>query len=469
MTLPQAFIDEINSYNAECLDGLAETLATTAPETSIRINRDKCTVRANVDDERVAWCNEGIYLSGRPTFTFDPAMHQGLYYVQDASSMSIVHVIKQISSIEGGKALKYLDACAAPGGKTTAAISSLPTGSFVVANEYDYRRAAILAENIAKWGSPRVMVTRGDTACMTGLGEVFDVVAADVPCSGEGMMRKDALAISQWSPSLVNECAARQKVIVGNLWKVLRPGGYMIYSTCTFNRHENEDMIEYICENLGGKTIDTGLAGTNGVAEGIATKHHCCRFIPGRVRGEGLFISVIRKDGDKEVSAPKAAKKAISTFIKADSSQSVALKWINGDYRLAVIGDRLMALPADDERWLRGVASRLDVVTAGVTLATIKGRDLIPAQELALSTALNKEAFTIVETDYQTAIAYLRHEAINIEAPRGNVLLQYKCMPLGFVKNLGNRANNLYPTTWRVLSGNTPDIDPDIIHRLRLS
>ena len=225
-------------------DGLVDCLEQTAPEVAVRINRRKLRAAGVPDDwlpevcragEKVAWWPEGHLLPERPDFTHDPALHQGLYYVQDASSMITAHVVGALSARLGGAPLLMLDACAAPGGKSTAALDALPVGSMLVANEFDFRRASILAENIQKWGCPAVAVSRGDTARFRRLPELFDIVAADVPCSGEGMMRKDAQACAQWSERLVDECAARQWEIVENLWETLVPGGFFIYSTCTFN------------------------------------------------------------------------------------------------------------------------------------------------------------------------------------------------------------------------------------------
>ncbi len=463
MTLPKAFVEEIESYGADCLSGLVRTLSTSSPETSIRVNRRK---GAEMPDgvDRVPWCGDGFYLAERPQFTFDPALHQGLYYVQDASSMAISHAIKEITS--DMRPVRYLDACAAPGGKTTAAIASLPPGSLVTANEYDYKRAAILAENLAKWGSPDVVVTRGDTAHFSRLHECFDIIAADVPCSGEGMMRKDAEAVAQWSPALVAECVGRQREIVGNLWEALRPGGYLIYSTCTFNRHENEETVDYICDTLGGRSVDVGLLGFEGVARAIGSSNVCYRFIPGRIRGEGLFMSVIRKDGDRQASQPKTAKKPLTVLTKAGKEISPSERWLDGDFRTVMLTGRVFALPAEHARWMTDASSSLDVISAGVCVASVKGRDFIPAQELALSAALRRDTFPRCEVDYPTALSYLRRESITVDSPRGFLLLTYRGLPLGFVKNLGNRANNLYPSSWRVLSQNAPDAVPDIIKSL---
>lgn len=455
MNLPQQFIEQIESYGAPCLAGLCEALSSTAPEVSVRVNRRKGVAVPDGAD-RVAWCPSGFYLDGRRPFTFDPAFHQGLYYVQDASSMAISAVVATLTESRGPQV--YLDACAAPGGKTTAAIDSLPDSSLVVANEYDFKRAAILAENIAKWGDPGVVVSRGDTARFRKLRSTFDIIAADVPCSGEGMMRKDPEAVAQWTPSLVHECAARQREIVDNLWPALKPGGFLIYSTCTFNRLENEEMVDYICRELGGETVVTPLDSFDCIARGIDTPHHCYRFIPGRTRGEGLFMAVIRKNGDSADDASAATRPAKNAGKSKDNAlEKTAASFLDGDYKITVADDTITALPAALAAKAAPILKALDVVSAGLTVATVKGKDLIPSQSLALSTALCADTFPTVEVDYTTAMTYLRREAVTIDAPRSFVLLSYGGRPLGFVKNLGNRSNNLYPAPWRILSTHLPD------------
>lgn len=276
-------------------------------------------------------------------------------------------------------------------------------------------------------------------------------------------MRKDGEAVAQWSPALVAECAVRQRGIVDNLWPALRPGGYMIYSTCTFNRHENEEIVDYICHSLGGVTVDMGLCGVGGIAPAITGDMHCCRFIPGRTRGEGLFMALIKKHGDGDAAMPKPSSKPLTVMSKADAACHKAMDWLAGDYEPVMCGSAVMALPSQWAKWMRNAASWLDVLTAGVQVADIKGRDVIPAQGLALSTALRRDAFASVEVDYATAMAYLHREAVAVEAPVGFVLLTYGGHPLGFVKNLGRRANNLYPASWRVVSPNVPDVCPKVI------
>lgn len=251
--LPEIFLEKLKEMN---LTQLGDALAEGEPCVSVRLNVSKNVSAAEVPEicAEVPWCRNGFYLDRRPRFTFDPLLHQGGYYVQEASSMFHSHVVSQLCK-DSGLPLRVLDSCAAPGGKTTAAIDSLPEGSLTVANEYVPSRAAVLRENLIKWSSPFTVVTRGDTAAFRRLKNSFDMIIADVPCSGEGMMRKDPEAIAQWSEGLVSECAERQWMIISNLWPSLKPGGFLIYSTCTFNRLENEEMVSRIIEELGAESV----------------------------------------------------------------------------------------------------------------------------------------------------------------------------------------------------------------------
>lgn len=447
MNLPQEFLNEIEGYGFGPLNGIGAALQT-PPSVSVRFNAGKGLLTAPGADA-VPWCGAGCYLDERPAFTFDPLLHQGGYYVQDASSMFITHVLRQITA--GGAPVRYLDACAAPGGKTTAAIDSLPEGSVVVANEFVPSRAAILRENLVKWGYPLCCVTQGDTGRFAADGAVFDIIAADVPCSGEGMMRKDEEAVRQWSGALVQRCAERQREIVDNLWHALLPGGYFIYSTCTFNRVENEEMVEYMMRAYGAESVEIDGADGWGIAGGIDTGAHCCRFIPGQVRGEGLFMAVLRKpvtDGAGVGGNGKRARKKERVTASVCKAPKDVRGWLDYAFDGDVVmrGDSVFACPA--------IAWTDFPYRPEVEVGTVKGKDVIPSHTLAMSRLLNTGAFSRVEVDYATAISYLRCEAVSLDAgaPRGVVLLTYGGIPLGFAKNLGNRANNLYPKQWRILS-----------------
>lgn len=450
---------ELPDYAAEII----EAVETSEPSVAVRLNplkeRGDAGVVVEAATVAVPWCAEGRYLDERPDFTHDPALHQGVYYVQDASSMAVGMVAGELARgivLPEGEHLRYLDACAAPGGKTTAAISALPEGTLVVANEFDFRRAGILKENIVKWGYPGVVVSRGDTARFRKLPGWFHIIAADVPCSGEGMMRKDARACEQWTPALVEECVERQREIVANLWEALAPGGYLIYSTCTFNRRENEEMMEWMAEELGALHVEIDGA----MFPGVVSTGSMLRFFPGRVRGEGLALGVLRKPadaqpatrregkrrgkkGDATAAASAAKKLADGCRIWLGEGEAMSLGWI--DEELTAVP---LALSAD-AACLDGV---LDVIQRGVTLGTLKGKAVVPAQSLALSAALSADAFPTVDVDREIALAYLRRESLcGFDAPRGMLLLMYGGRPLGFVNNLGNRANNLYPSAWRIL------------------
>lgn len=456
------FTEMLRLTDATVFDGLPEALTATAPETSVRLNHGKAPGAdiaslcgaPDIADGTVPWSSgSGFYLCRRPNFTLLPALHQGLLYVQDASSMCLSHIIAALAAQLGGGALRLLDACAAPGGKTLCAADALPAGSLVVANEYDFRRAEILRENVIKWGLPSAVVSRGDTARFRRLPEAFDIVCVDAPCSGEGMMRKDAEAAAQWSPALVEECARTQWRIVEALWEALRPGGAFVYSTCTFNRTENEEIVARLAAGKGARGVTVEALERPEIVRGIDIDLPCYRFLPGRVRGEGLFLCVLRKPGDASAAAVKTPRASR----KPDAAAAAVGAWLEGDYAVATdAAGAVCAVP-------RAVSALLPEAR-GVQVAQIKGRDILPAQPLALSTSLRDGAFPAVAVDYATALAYLRREAVTLEgAPRGIVLLQYAGRPLGFVKNLGNRANNLYPQAWRIMSTHAPAAPPCVV------
>lgn len=459
---------------------LAEAIDTDSP-TSIRLNPNKADTESLADmlqdSEPVQWCDNAYYLKERPQFTFDPQMHAGCYYVQEASSMYISkllkHYSKEINIRKGNDAstpIIALDACAAPGGKTTLALATLPEGSLVVANEYVRQRSNILVENLIKWGNPNVIVTNSDTKDFTTLPSLFDVILCDAPCSGEGMFRKDEKAIEDWSLANVHLCQARQREIVSNLWKALRPGGLFIYSTCTFNSLEDEENAQWIADTLHG--IPLSLLDTDTIH--IPNGH----FYPHRVKGEGFFVSAFMKNEDEEECDDYSEKKQM-LFIqhgnkpshkknkeqKRNTKPSKAPRelseWIDAPQRFNIAETTpgtFNAFPIEYEEALKALQASARVVHYGIQIATTKGKNMQPAHSLAMSASLNDQAFPKVELSYQQAIAYLRTEAITLTegTPLGYVIVTYKGAPLGFAKNIGNRANNLYPQEWKIKSTYVP-------------
>lgn len=419
MTLPPGFINQMHILLGEETEEFLMAMQQ-SPATSVRLNRRKPGADFP-DGTPVKWCRCGVYLPQRPVFTLDPLLHAGAYYVQDASSM-IYHEVacrlaekfKTISGEQQFSPLSLLDLCAAPGGKTTAMIDALPDGSRIVANEYVARRAIILKENIAKWGYPSVAVTNLDSSVFAENGDSFDIVAVDAPCSGEGMMRKETAAVEQWSIDLINQCAAMQKDILANAVKAIKPGGFLIYSTCTFNRTENEENAEFIADVLGLEPVDMDFPEEWGIPRGIGTDLPVYRFMPHKTRGEGLFLAVFRKPGTWNPSNITAS----------------------GNFRSKTSG-------RNDRH-------------SGKAISGVKPghlRDEIPSIEEILSIDFDRSLFPEAEVSLQQAVSYLRREAIVLppDVPKGLVTVTYRHLPLGMAKNIGNRANNLYPKNWRIL------------------
>ena len=427
--LPLAFTDYTrNLFGDELyqtfLKGLDEN-----PPVSIRLNPFKLSEDTNkinpaLTPQSIPWCKEGFWLKTRPNFTFDPLLHAGVYYVQEASSMFLSYVLHYWIK----QPVVALDLCAAPGGKTTCARTSLPAGSLLFSNEPIGKRAQILAENVQKFGHEDILVTNNYPRDYKKTKLRFDVIIADVPCSGEGMFRKDPQSIEEWSPQNVENCWQLQRSIIADIWDNLKPGGILIYSTCTFNAHEDEENIAWILKEYDAELLSvpteeawniTGSLIDNPLKDGRDFPVY--RFIPGKTRGEGIFMAIIRKRGENNALNSK-------TTIDIDKAIVEARK-------------------------------RLRILSHGVKDGMQKGKNVIPDHTLALSFSTDKSAYPNVEVDYQTAIAYLRHEAIVLssDTPRGIILLTYKGYPIGFAKNLGNRANNLYPQEWRIKSTHIPD------------
>ena len=381
------------------------------PPVSIRVNG--AVADSEVVGEAVPWCRNGYYLPNRPAFTFDPLLHAGCYYVQEASSMFLDHVLRNLQhpTPNTQHPLATLDLCAAPGGKSTILLSHLPEGSTLVSNEPNPKRAQILSENLQKWQLPAVTssfllprssflvkITNNYPRDFRKAKLTFDLILCDVPCSGEGMFRKDADSIGEWSAENVEKCWRLQREIVADAWACLRDGGHLIYSTCTLNTKENEENIRWMMEEFDAEPVAIPIE-TDWHIIGSLLPHFTApvyRFIPGVTRGEGLFMAVLRKKGDEKSK-------------KIDLSKTT-LKIIPNDF--------------------------LD----------------------AVAEAIEQQAPQI-DLSYEQAIQYLRREAIVLpsETPRGIVVVAFEGHPLGLAKNIGTRANNLYPKEWRIKSTHIPE------------
>lgn len=444
MKLNAEFIERTEAlFGKERFAGFVQALEK-EPVVSIRYNEAKKS--AEPAAANVPWASAGRYLSSRPLFTADPLFHAGCYYVQEASSMFLEQVIMDFVP----SAVRALDLCAAPGGKTTHLLSLLPEGSLLVSNEPVPLRAQVLAENVAKWGKASAMVTRNEPADFSSFRNFFDLVVVDAPCSGEGMFRKEPVAVEQWSVSNVELCVKRQRKILSDVWSSLRPGGLLVYSTCTFNREENEDCVEWIATELGATPLSIDVDPEWGITGSLTQSNlPVYRFIPGFTAGEGFFLAVLRKDGDEPLSQPRSQR-----LQKNRAKVPAAVQeWLGNpqNFDFAVQGEELLALPKEHVSAMEALSQKLKVLHSGIAVATVKNNKYIPRHSLAMSVELNKEAFERVELSREEALAYLHRETLQLpSAPLGYLLLEYENVPLGFVKNIGNRANNMYPAEWRI-------------------
>lgn len=402
--------------------------------TSVRVNPYK-SVDLEFDLKPVPWCLQGGYLDDRPKFTLDPLFHGGAYYVQEASSMVVGQIAQRYAP------QMVLDLCAAPGGKTTHLASVVGRNGCVVANEVIRNRASVLAENVQKWGSGNVIVTSSDAKNFGALNGIFDMIVADVPCSGEGMFRKDRDSRDQWSVENVALCAARGRRIVSDVWNALKEDGVFIYSTCTFNSDENQDNVRWICENLGAEVERFD------VPTGVVESEWGCNFFPGRVGGEGFFVAVLRKRSSVEYVTPRLSK-GLERVGKGDLAE--LRKWVDCDMDFRVGGDTIYGYGEGLGRVVE-LLLPFGLVYSGVGMGSLMRGELKPAHSLALFCGLQCDVFSDLDRD--EALRFLARHNLDVNCyADGLGLVRYKGVGLGWAKGLGRRVNNLYPQNWRILN-----------------
>ena len=428
--LPADFVAETRRIMGdERYNRFVEAFDNEAP-VSIRVNPSKVSL---ANGERVPWCAEGYYLNDRPQFTFDPLLHAGCYYVQEASSMFVTHILRTVDSSSPNYQLA-LDLCAAPGGKSTALRSVLPDDCVLISNEPMGNRAQILLENVTKWGAPNHIVTNNYPRDFRKSKLKFDLILCDVPCSGEGMFRKDPNAISEWSAQNVEKCWQLQREIVADAWECLTPGGLLIYSTCTYNTKENEENIRWILDTYDAQVLDIPVDPswniTGSLLDGFNEPVY--RFIPGITRGEGLFVCALRKISRKDEGGRSKDEGGRS---KDEGGRS------------------------KDEGGRSKEISSADIIK-NKNLKVLDPGILLPPSSLLPPK---------VDVDYAEALKYLRGEALVLppDTPRGIVTITYQGQALGPAKNIGNRANNLYPKPWRIKSTHLPSEAPKVMEKIK--
>ncbi len=458
MNLPEAFENNIKTELESAFDLFQESLAQPAP-VSIRINPAKNN--SNGDLSAVPWSKFGFYLQERPLFTVDPTFHAGAYYVQEASSMFLEQAVLQ--SMDTNKELKVLDLCAAPGGKSTHLLSLLNENSLLVSNEAIRSRATILTENITKWGNANVIITNNDAESFQSLPGFFDLIVVDAPCSGEGLFRKEPEAIKEWSPQNVELCYKRQRRILADIWPSLKENGILIYCTCTYNKLENEENLRWLKQQKEITFLELQVDDHWGIEKVSDENIIGYRFYPHRVKGEGFFLSVIRKS-EKEENNISHKKKSKLTFLK-NVPQQIS-DWIKTPEKYSFFqwGELISFLPKNKINEAQLVIDNLSIVSAGIAAATMKHDKAIPEHALAMSHMLNVENINTLALSLEEALEYLRKNTISQEetnphnhlisdnprSKKGFALVTYKSLPLGWVNVIPNRINNLYPSIWRI-------------------
>ena len=412
--------------------------------TSIRTNPHKISTSFS-GLEQVPWSRNGYYLSERPIFTMDPLFHAGCYYAQEASSMFVEQAILQHwDKLDSSEPL-FLDLCAAPGGKSTLLATLLNGKGWLVCNEVMKSRIGVLDENITKWGVPNVTVTNSDPKEFGQLNGLFDLILIDAPCSGEGMFRKDDKAIEDWSIDNVKLCSERQKRIVADVFPALKEGGLLIYSTCTYNAEEDEKNVQWIADQLGANILEIQTNKEwNITSSGIG--YH---FFPHKTKGEGFYLAILQKTAEEETVRIKTPKQLpVATKATSESCK----KWLTATDNLYLMEkDKVVVYPSDWADTALFLKQNLHVIHNGLTLGTVKGKDIVPDTTLALSWLLNAEEFSTYNCSWEEAIQFLKKENLTLSGvEKGFVLFCFKGTPLGFGKNIGNRCNNLYPSEWHI-------------------
>lgn len=457
LRLPAAFVESLREFIAQDdIASFTEALGK-EPSCSVRVNPCKgwCPPEGAVP---VAWCREGFSLAERPVFTLDPAFHGGAYYVQEAGSMFVGYLARRALDLLGAEHPCVLDLCAAPGGKSTHLSSLLGKSGTLVANEVMRGRVTVLSDNIRKWGMANTIVTCSDPAAFGAMGGLFDIMVVDAPCSGEGMFRKEPQALAQWSSENVRMCAERGRRIIADAWDALAEGGILIYSTCTYNRHENEETVEWIADNFDTAAVSVVLPEDSGITVtevcGGGTVHRCYRFMPHKTAGEGLFAVVLRKaSGGVIASGPGRRQSPIASCSKSDTALLRSYLLDGERFDIFSFRDDLYACPSVSRNLLEMAATRLQVVYSPLHMGrTIRGK-FKPAHPLALTPWLERDRFAISRLDMSQALDYLRRTGTDASSYADGIsLVCHGDIPLGFANKVDRRVNNMYPKELRIMN-----------------
>ena len=449
--LPTTFLQSLQGTPGFDEAAFIHTHESSRQVTSIRLNplKPTCAIEDLPTQSIVPWCATGRYLSERPSFTFDPVFHGGAYYVQEASSMFIDYILSTIYK-ENPYPTRVLDLCAAPGGKSTLLAAALPE-SLIVSNEVIKTRVSVLAENIAKWGSENIVVTNNDPKDFQKLPGYFDLMVIDAPCSGSGLFRKDKNAVDEWSTDNVQMCSMRQQRIIADTVGSLKQNGHLIYSTCSYSIQEDEAICDWIVEQFKLEPVYIPIDPSWGIVETQSHKHDASgyRFYPDKVEGEGFFVACFKQPN--AVDSYYGYNTTLESIYKKDKILVENYLSKADDYILTGYKEIIIASPKKWEEEISTLHKTLNLRKSGIAVGEIKGKDLIPHHELALS-MLVLPVIPIAYLNKEEALRYLRRQDLNKEiSHKGWTICNYEDINLGWMKVLPNRVNNYYPVNWRIL------------------
>ncbi|MDP4596043.1 MAG: hypothetical protein NWS92_03620 [Crocinitomicaceae bacterium] len=432
-SLPQDFIKRIQQ-DPFVPAGLLQALEETAP-TSVRLHPQR---KSNFQtSDPVAWSSSGIYLKERPAFTYDPLFHAGAYYPQEAGSMYLEKVLEQLALPENPV---ILDLSAAPGGKSTLIASFLNQKGILIANEINRSRAYILSENLTKWGYANTFVCNHKPSELSALQGQVDVLVVDAPCSGEGMFRKDHQARAEWHLGNAATCASRQTEIIDEVWPLLKEGGYLIYSTCTFNPEENENQLIHLLEEESAQKIKLPHF------EGLQADRHEIGyyFFPNQVKSEGFYIAALQKTS----RAHTKHKPLKNSELGAAPKELLAMLNTTHDLQFWQEADQVY-VTTPFARSIYGLIKDLKFLKKGIHVATAHKKSWTPGYELTYS-LLPIWNFPIKAVEAPEALRILHGESQQWEAPAGFYLVTFEGQAIAMIKQIGQRFNNLHPTEWRI-------------------
>jgi 16S rRNA C967 or C1407 C5-methylase (RsmB/RsmF family)/NOL1/NOP2/fmu family ribosome biogenesis protein len=448
--LPDSLLTSLKGLPGFDADAFAAVHESGEQVTSIRINPARQSFpEFDTEITPVPWTTTGYYLHSRPSFTFDPRFHAGAYYVQEASSMLIEQAFRQHA--EGNTALKALDLCAAPGGKSTHLQSLISGDSLLVSNEVIRSRASVLRDNIIKWGAANVVVTNNDPADFQRVPDFFDLLLIDAPCSGSGLFRRDPEAVGEWSLDQVQFCAARQKRILLDALPSLKEGGLLFYSTCSYSKEEDEEILQFIQQQGEMENLPLQLSDDWHIVESIEQGVRGYRCWPQLMKGEGFFLAIFRKKYSSGQRIDRTRKNLTSL---SRQEQTLVADWLPAADQFSLFKNEntVFAWPSHLAESIEQVFDKMQVIYAGLRAGELVRNKMIPDHALAMYTQ-RKSSIAVTPLDYESAITYLQRKDLSaaLFLQKGWQLVAYDKWILGWVNVLSNRVNNYYPKELRIL------------------